>query len=1547
MKRKIFSKLLMGALLVASVSLYVSCKDYDDDIKDLQHQIDSLNGQVTQKETAIKSLIADLDKAYQKADADLKKAFEDAAAALKKGYEDADKALEQGYKDADAAIIKNYTDGDVATLAAAKAAIEEAKAALQKTIDENYESLAAKNVEQDAAIAKAQADATAALNALPSKADKADLEAAVTRITNLEAQVSTIDKDLKQAIKDIEALQTAVKAQQAALEAVQKLANENKAAIEAVQKQANENTAAISVNAKAIADNLTKITKNGNDIATLKTDLAALDKKLDNTKTELQNAIDAAKTALQNSIDAAKKELNGNIDAAKKDLDDKINETNNTIATAIAAVNTKITELRTEVMGKADAINTKFEVITKILSESLRSLVYMPTLYVDGIETIEYNYLRDSLLNRINIAQWDRTEGATPTKTLARVTDYVRPATVNEFVFGPAWPVYYHQNPSTASTAYKNIIGYYAYDAETLTRATDMPQNRKAVWGITSPEKYVNGDQLFNGGAILTAGLQIEKPHLLANIKDNNQTSYTTHPNLHSNNDVIIALQASSDVDGKDTVITSDYAMLYPEKIWIEGLVWKKGTETNHFPTYWYKDNSRIKNFWNNDRGYAATSPYREATDNTYPNRDEDCPWLAAAANKKLHIWDTPKEALEHPADIELFIDDLDGVNIMQYIGVHFVHEAVTKAGLNRQPGTWAYNDEELKHFGLRWYLDVVDYSATDRSNPENIIRTMDSRYVHFANPELDANGNVFVNNNTIIPNDIIDIDGKNETFLDTKQVPVSRTAAGREPLLRVRLYHMTKADMYADYDNDAQDINGNKYAVDCGPKTPILDGYIRVRISAPELKEAEYPKFKTETFDLCNALSKETNWQLFNQKVLAEALDLEHEQFDALYMPELKTNSNILVQYSKPRTYSELINGDNGNEFYGYYNETGRGLNRTNANVIDKGEIGTIEYKTNYQGTTNDAFVWTISEQELEAITHDVAIGTEFTIERYVHFTGHFEGNKGAKYDDVFIKLTRTIKRKEIEVAKLKNKDDDYYRYEKFIAPFTGSATTYLSGYEAVAWNAPYPKDAQSDNVPAMMTVPFENNISNAFLDNNGANNPKFDGANIGTWKYYFTPIEVEITGQDGVTYVLTPRRGKDDNLFNKFYCAYIKNDLHPFHITINGADKTDVWNNRSNGKLDNNVKANEVENNKIVAQCAIRYNNNAAGVASNPYIDGVFSNDTLFAVKKSAYSTAVEYEPIVIMNQKTGAVVLLHESNRNLWRAADVQPLTVGVENTYSEIVLNAIGYNEDVYEVGQNPIHEQLRAWTGAIAKYKNCDIAMQMSDAAENKKDENTYATWMNGWERPINVYTGDKDAVDAKNNGNYIYAVDFLNMYDWRGYGLDKDNKMTWDASKINWNNQYSRRGAMFGQNYWLWAFYGIKGFTFDMRHASIETTLHWGDQWKKLSEVSHNLEFYAGSATTTMQKNAQVPVTFSLRTPVDYSYASKNAALINELGFNTADQANGYNTQKAKYGYIFYTNNGDNVQEFYLKVPVRVYYDWGWFDAAVAIKVGGSMGNLD
>ena len=99
MKRKIFSKLLMGALLIASVSSFVSCKDYDDDINRLEDQInkaalqsnlDALQQKVDQNATTAAAAAANALKAAQdaaaaatNADATLKSDLEKAIEAVK------------------------------------------------------------------------------------------------------------------------------------------------------------------------------------------------------------------------------------------------------------------------------------------------------------------------------------------------------------------------------------------------------------------------------------------------------------------------------------------------------------------------------------------------------------------------------------------------------------------------------------------------------------------------------------------------------------------------------------------------------------------------------------------------------------------------------------------------------------------------------------------------------------------------------------------------------------------------------------------------------------------------------------------------------------------------------------------------------------------------------------------------------------------------------------------------------------------------------------------------------------------------------------------------------------------------------------------------------------------------------------------------------------------------------------------------------------------------------------------------------------------------
>jgi len=61
MKKRLFSTLLMGAFFIASMSMFTSCKDYDDDINAVQTDVDALKKQVDALETARTNLLNQID----------------------------------------------------------------------------------------------------------------------------------------------------------------------------------------------------------------------------------------------------------------------------------------------------------------------------------------------------------------------------------------------------------------------------------------------------------------------------------------------------------------------------------------------------------------------------------------------------------------------------------------------------------------------------------------------------------------------------------------------------------------------------------------------------------------------------------------------------------------------------------------------------------------------------------------------------------------------------------------------------------------------------------------------------------------------------------------------------------------------------------------------------------------------------------------------------------------------------------------------------------------------------------------------------------------------------------------------------------------------------------------------------------------------------------------------------------------------------------------------------------------------------------------------
>ena len=69
MNKKFLSAILFGALMVTSTGTFVSCKDYDDDIEDLQEQLNKKASleELTQKVSTMESSVADAKKAAEEA----------------------------------------------------------------------------------------------------------------------------------------------------------------------------------------------------------------------------------------------------------------------------------------------------------------------------------------------------------------------------------------------------------------------------------------------------------------------------------------------------------------------------------------------------------------------------------------------------------------------------------------------------------------------------------------------------------------------------------------------------------------------------------------------------------------------------------------------------------------------------------------------------------------------------------------------------------------------------------------------------------------------------------------------------------------------------------------------------------------------------------------------------------------------------------------------------------------------------------------------------------------------------------------------------------------------------------------------------------------------------------------------------------------------------------------------------------------------------------------------------------------------------------------
>lgn len=382
MRKKILSALLLGLFTVASTSTFVSCKDYDDDISNLQEQI-------TQNNTDLKKLVDDK---IAIVNAEIQK-VNDALDAAEKACADADKKLQANIDAANKAI----TDGDAATLAAAKKAVEDAmvqvaatyatKAELQKaqsdleTAYKAADELIKKDVESnakeianlleadkklDAAVKAAQATADDALklaqNIEKTYATKAELADEIKKVNDSLAGVKAeLEGKIGDNLTKISALETRatkietdVTANGKAIEALQKLTKEHTSTLEALGSHMNVVCDSLKTLDAAIASNAARI-------ETVKDSLA-------NAYTQ---AIEGATTTLNASISAS----NVRIDSLNGAVNDQISTINGTLETASNDIDS-IGQVIDKVIERVGAIESRLAIINADLSNLITSIIY-------------------------------------------------------------------------------------------------------------------------------------------------------------------------------------------------------------------------------------------------------------------------------------------------------------------------------------------------------------------------------------------------------------------------------------------------------------------------------------------------------------------------------------------------------------------------------------------------------------------------------------------------------------------------------------------------------------------------------------------------------------------------------------------------------------------------------------------------------------------------------------------------------------------------------------------------------------------------------------------------------------------------------------------------------------------------------------------------------------------------------------------------------------------------------------------------------------------
>ena len=886
MKRKIFSKLLMGAFLIASVSMFVSCKDYDDDISANTKAIEAVQSDLQAKVSALQSA---LDAAKSEFNTKLADYATKAALAT--------------------------TDGNVATNASGIKTNADAIAKTNDAVNALKDALTAyATVEQlNAAVQQAQATLETAISGKASQEDLKALE------TALNAQIATINANLPELVAPF-AKSDDVKDWIAA--ATKNLADQE------------------SVN-NALATALASYAKSADLEAYAKTaDLAAYVKEGDMQKAlqELQASLNAYAKAddLKNylttsAFDTFKNSLNDvarksdikdwvTTDALKaagyataadlKDLSDKFTALSKNISTLndpekVSAIITEVGKIAT-IEGDLKTINntlkgaqtadqvkdaikeanktieaniTKLNILTVGLNKRLTSIVLKPSFYWEGLEAIEVPYLTAPVFQEKSGYTFDYTIKTAP---IGKETVKVKVDKVMWWVASDGtlyanaednktWPTaggrslivadgaallpkgkemrireiadggvaYYHLNPAKADIEGASIT-FYDRLAETYTRG-------ETNLGIKAKEATYKA-----GGLNKWDGQILEVPFTL-NYKNlqtyfDNWTSsktYTPDPAWDTDKDGSFGNNWYAETDKKkeNALGKLPYVSLEIE-----------------VPAVKDADGNEISPVINVNSDYAVLVPGKyeivaladNAPDETLATIYDNKTFVKDHTGKirANHLYEsvgyTPGSndydcygAIPMPATHQVKYNGT--IDLSKFVETHFDYTSFAKYGTSTTDQKM--DDALLKALGLHYEYTIIDYTMGDNVTGE-------SKHI----VKVDASGNETTDKKaSIFAPRSVDKE-KGETIHNEV---ATREAVDREPLIRV--------DLVSEATNEI-----------------IRYGYIKLRIVDTEIKDIAVSVDLGEMYMNCGEEGRMTWYQVENQ--ILKELNLTKKEFERIY---------------------------------------------------------------------------------------------------------------------------------------------------------------------------------------------------------------------------------------------------------------------------------------------------------------------------------------------------------------------------------------------------------------------------------------------------------------------------------------------------------------------------------------------------------------------------------------------------------------------------------------------------------------------------------------